>query len=459
MNNDALISLQNAVPATEFRFAEPVSLELRQGENWIVFGSNGSGKTTLADMLRGAVRLQEGRLDHHFGNKMASESISYVTFHDQYSTGVDTGASAYQMRWNQGAMDEEFEPRVRDLLRKADKFSLEMRTKILEMPDLSQMLDRTVVSLSSGEFRRVQLIKALLQNPQVLIIDNPFIGLDVEGRDTIVRLLERLAADSGICIVLLLSRMPEKLQNFTHIVEISDGVVQKRPLHEKKSLKPVVVEARNVTIRYGKRTILRDFNITIREGEHWALKGANGSGKSTLLSLICADNPQSYACDITLFGRRRGTGESIWEIKRNIGFVSPEMFRAYRRSLPVKDIVASGLHDTTGLFRKAKSEDYERISEWLVRFGIEAWAERNYLTLSSGEQRFVLLCRAFVKQPALLILDEPFHGLDDDFRRRANDIICNYCADPTRTLIMVSHYDEDFPPLIDRTIHLHKITD
>ena len=121
--------------------------------------------------------------------------------------------------------------------------------------------------------------------------------------------------------------------------------------HALKCWKPItlkVLEAHNINIRYGERTILKDFNLTIREGEHWALKGPNGSGKSTLLSLICADNPQGYACNITLFGRRRGSGESIWDIKKNIGFVSPEMFRAFRRNLPVRDIVASGLHDDTG---------------------------------------------------------------------------------------------------------------
>lgn len=414
MTQPSLISLIDAVPEGDFCFGHPVNLCLHEGDNIIICGPNGSGKTTLADMLRGKRRLRSGHRETAEGL-----TICHAGFLDQYSTGVDTGSSAYQMRWNQGAMDEDFEPRVRDILKE--------QPLSYSLIDFASLMDRTVVSLSSGEFRRLQLARMLARKPQVLIIDNPFIGLDSEGRRQVADLLQQLADNPKISLVLITSREPA----------------------------PTVLEAHNITVRYGQRTILKDFSLTIRQGEHWALKGPNGSGKSTLLSLICADNPQGYACDITLFGHRRGTGESIWEIKKNIGFVSPEMFRAYRRNLPVRDIVASGLHDATGLFRQPKPEDYQAITQWMDTFGISSWAERSYLSLSGGEQRWVLLCRAFVKNPPLLILDEPYHGLDSQYRRKATDIICRYCQEqPSRTLIMVSHYDEDLPPIIDHTITL-----
>lgn len=430
MNDRALITLTDAVPDGEFRFGEPVNMQLNEGDTVIICGPNGSGKSTLADMLRGKRRLRSGRRDTAEGL-----SICYASFDDQYSTGVDTGSSAYQMRWNQGARDEDFEPRVRDVLKDGQDFVL---------MDFGSMMDRTVVSLSSGEFRRLQLAKMLASKPQVMIIDNPFIGLDREGRQTVGLLLKHLAADQGIAVVMTACDRTESPPQ-TGVSTCPD---------DSGTNAPPVMEARNITVHYGRRTILRDFNLTIREGEHWALKGPNGSGKSTLLSLICADNPQGYACDITLFGRRRGTGESIWDIKKNIGFVSPEMYRAYRRNLPVKDIVASGLHDTTGLFRQPKTEDYQSVSQWMERFTISRWAERSYLSLSGGEQRLVLLCRAFVKNPPLIILDEPFHGLDDHYRQLATGIITDYCSQQGHTLIMVSHYDEDFPPIIDHSIIL-----
>jgi molybdate transport system ATP-binding protein len=217
-----------------------------------------------------------------------------------------------------------------------------------------------------------------------------------------------------------------------------------------------VVEMKNVSIRYGKRTILRDLNWTVMNGERWALSGQNGSGKSTLLSLVCADNPQSYACDITLFDRPRGSGESIWDIKKHIGYVSPEMHRSYKRNLPAIRIVASGLMDSIGLYAVPNEQDYERCRWWLDIFGIGELGDRPFLQLSSGEQRLVLLARAFVKDPQLLILDEPLHGLDLWNRRMVKDIIETFCQRRGKTLIMVTHYQEELPEVITNSLFLKK---
>ena len=217
-----------------------------------------------------------------------------------------------------------------------------------------------------------------------------------------------------------------------------------------------IVNLENVTIRYGERTILKDLNWTIKKGEKWALSGENGAGKSTLLSLICADNPQSYTCNISLFGKKRGTGESIWEIKKHIGYVSPEMFRSYSKNLPVIDIVASGLYDTVGLYRRPKPEHLASCEWWLYIFGICDLKDRNFMQLSSGEQRMVLLARAFVKDPDLLILDEPLHGLDHYRCRLVKDIIEAFCLRKDKTLIMVTHYPEELPDSITHSLHIQK---
>ena len=206
-----------------------------------------------------------------------------------------------------------------------------------------------------------------------------------------------------------------------------------------------VVDMKQVTIRYGERTILKDVDWTIMNGDRWALSGQNGSGKSTLLSLICADNPQSYACDITLFDRPRGSGESIWDIKKHIGYVSPEMHRSYKRNLPAIRIVASGLMDSIGLYAVPDEKDYGKCRWWMNIFGIGDLADRPFLQLSSGEQRLVLLARAFVKDPQLLILDEPLHGLDLWNRRLVKDVIETFCQRRHKTLIMVTHYESELP--------------
>ena len=184
------------------------------------------------------------------------------------------------------------------------------------------------------------------------------------------------------------------------------------------------------------------------------MTGQNGSGKSTLLSLICADNPQGYACNIELFGKKRGTGESIWDIKRHIGYVSPEMHRAYLKNLPALDIVASGLFDTVGLFMHPTAEQLEVCRLWMDIFGIAGLADRPYLRLSSGEQRLCLLARAFVKDPELLILDEPMHGLDAGRCERVKEVIDTFVQRPHKTLIMVSHYESELPSCIDHRLIL-----
>ena len=200
--------------------------------------------------------------------------------------------------------------------------------------------------------------------------------------------------------------------------------------------------------------VLRNVNLRIDEGEMVAVMGPSGSGKSTLLSLVCADNPQGYACDISLFGHQRGSGESIWEIKKRIGYVSPEMHRSYHRDILALRIVASGLKDTVGLYAQPTEEEREVCRSWMRTFGIEHLADRSFLKMSSGEQRLVLLARAFVKSPELIILDEPLHGLDDDNRLLVTRIIEDYCSDPTRTLVFVSHYREEWPACIDHRLHL-----
>ena len=212
----------------------------------------------------------------------------------------------------------------------------------------------------------------------------------------------------------------------------------------------------NVTIRYGERTILKNLNWTVANGERWAISGQNGSGKSTLLSLVCADNPQSYACDIVLFDQQRGSGETIWDIKKHIGYVSPEMHRAYQRDLPAIRIVASGLKDSVGLYVKPEAGDYDTCRWWMDMFGIAHLAERTFLKLSSGEQRLVLLARAFVKDPELLILDEPLHGLDNRNRLLVKDIINTFCQRNNKTMMMVTHYEEELPDCITNKLWLER---
>lgn len=437
-----------------------------QGRLTVIAGLNASGKTQLAERMR---------------RQMKSDSVRYVAFCDTYGTATDR--SYYlQQRWNQHDI-EELTPRVGQALERSFQLSgsdtPERRTeqeRLYELMGMKPLLDKYVISLSSGELRKMQMVKTLMARPSTLILDNPFIGLDAEARTMFSQQLQ-LLKQQGMQIYLLVARpneIPpfademkwttseekflEHLENPEHLnyLEKSGQLYHLESL-DNPALPHEVIRLTNVSICYGDRIILDRLNWSVQEGEHWALSGPNGSGKSTLLSLVCADNPQGYACDIALFGHQRGTGESIWDIKRRIGYVSPEMHRSYLRNMPSINIVASGLKDTVGLYVKPSESEREQCLRWMQTFSIDHLAQRSFMQLSSGEQRLILVCRAFVKNPDLLILDEPMHGLDLHRQRQVKDIIEHYCRQSRKTLIMVTHYEEELPACIDHRLHLRNL--
>ena len=427
-----------------------------------IVGRNGSGKTLYVDQLR---------------KRLASDRVRYIAFSDSYGPNVD-GQYYLQLRWNQHDIDHET-PTVGELLHRAYLLAGEdtperrqLKEHLYSLFHMEESLDKYIITLSSGELRKFQLTKTLFANPRLLIMDNPFVGLDAQTRDQLKQLLLLLASERNIEIMLVLSKTDEIPEFVTEIIDIDGSheapvppnvlsddrreAILSLPDSNKDYDCRRVIEMHKVSIRYGERTILRNVDWTIMNGERWALSGQNGSGKSTLLSLICADNPQSYACDITLFDRPRGSGETIWDIKKHIGYVSPEMHRSYKRNLPAIRIVASGLMDSIGLYAVPEKKDYDKCRFWLDIFGISHLAERPFLQLSSGEQRLVLLARAFVKDPQLLILDEPLHGLDLWNRRLTKDVIETFCQRKNKTLIMVTHYQEELPPVITHQLFLEK---
>ncbi len=494
--SEPVISLTNGVgrnPA--IRFNAPVDFELNRQEHIAIVGPNGSGKTLLVDLLTGRMPLREGMIRYNFADREHPVSESEAVAHSLTSAygnicvikfedaiGTVENPYYYQQRFNSQDRDES--PLVRSMLPDDIETS-----PFFDALMVRPLLDKRMVLLSSGEMRRYHLFKYLLRKPRVLIIDNPFIGLDVSMREQLHGIFRNLAVAGRVQILMLLSSLSDIPDYMTHVVEVnnlrvfpkktraeylaslSDFTMQltasqrrsilELPHPDMVSLKKdgsvggEVISIRHLSLELEDGHVLYGgLNWTVRRGEKWALLGPNGSGKSTLLSLVCADHPAAYSCDISLFGRRRGTGESIWEIKKNIGFVSPEFHRAYHENFPAIEIVASGLHDSVGLYKRPRPEQMNICRYWMSIFGIDTLQARPFLTLSSGEQRLCLLARAFVKDPALLILDEPFHGLDTYRRNLVRDIIDVFCQRPDKTLIMVSHYEEELPEGIGRRLIL-----
>lgn len=537
-----LINALGRMPQT--RMAEPVNFTLDDGEHIAIMGPNGGGKSCLIDLITGKNLLMQGSLCYDFGpgvKPTAYGNIVQLTFED--ALGSVEKPYYFQQRFNSQDRDES--PLVMTVLKRAlasgnvtatglsaDEARMAghglteeearaagseddaefLQNPLLDTFMMRSLLHKRMVLLSSGEMRRYQLFKYLIKKPRVLIVDNPFIGLDAPMRDQLSQFFQQLVDSHEVQIIMVLSMLDSVPEYMTHVVEVHDmRVGEKRtrqeylstlphfaeapqsalapelrqaildlPVHELADLSSgtssvsaslstplqkggvggespsAIISLRNLSLRLPDtdRTLYNGLNWTVCRGDHWALQGRNGAGKSTLLSLICADHPAAYACDISLFGRRRGTGESIWQIKKHIGFVSPEFHRAYKENRPAIDIVASGLHDSVGLYKRPRPDQVDTCLFWMRVFGIEHLRDRMFLTLSSGEQRLCLLARAFVKDPALLILDEPLHGLDTYRRNLVRDVIATFCQRPDKTLIMVTHYVEELPGNITQKLVL-----
>ncbi len=332
--------------------------------------------------------------------------------------------------------------------------------------------------LSIGELRKLLIINALFDNPDLLILDNPYIGLDAESRKDFDEAMV-LMRGSGISVVFLLcdpTDIPDYVDSVIEMIDCKIGLpisgredincfrnntseigdASEITLPSKTSPRlygdcEIVFSIRGGHARYGDKTIFDNFNWEVHQGESWALKGPNGSGKSLLLSMVCADNPQGYANDITLFDRKRGSGESIWEIKDAIGYVCPEMQLYFRSNDSVKEIIIQGMRNSLNRYRNSTSEEQDIAESWMKLLEISHLSDRKFFELSSGEQRIVLLARALAKQPELMVLDEPLHGLDYHHKRRIKEIINKLVEENGSTLIFVSHYFGELPDCVNFT--------
>ncbi len=417
-----------------------ISFEVGVNDCLAIVGPMGSGKTTLAKALSGRL-FRKGEV------WFQGSFVLYVAQQHHFKNRSNISEFYLQQRFNSSDSDDSYT--VQEELGELDV------AEYMTMFKLDGLLDKPLLQLSNGENKRLQIVKALGQRPDWLLLDNPYLGLDVAGRSVLSAGLSQLHA-KGIRFILFLSGgdIPEfvnrvyTLRRDVNLIPSLKPSVIKDELSPRLQLVDSIVSLRNVTIRYGSKTILDQFSWTINLGERWVLKGPNGAGKSTLLSLITADNPQSYAQDITLFGRKRGTGESIWDIKRNIGYVSPEMHLYFKETGTSFAVVASGLFDLLGVTRKVNEQQTEQVDSCLAMFGLGYLRDRPFHTLSTGEQKMILIARAFVKNPPLLILDEPCQGLDPEQVEVLKEVINAIAASSDMTLIFVSHYAEDVPSCV-----------
>ncbi len=452
-----------------------VSFTVNEGETLAIIGSSGSGKTTLINVLSGK---QFTAATVSFATvKGGKPKINVITQQHQFKNLSNTSNFYYQQRFN--SADAEDALTVNDALLTTGATE-QLINATIEQLGILHTKGNALIQLSNGEHKRFQLAKAILEKADWLLLDNPYTGLDLAARNLLNQLIDGLVA-KGIHILLVTSAT-DIPSSITHVAKLENGKLlspvdrvvfqkQQQSVVTHKSIPAsfesvvsaytypdfsIAIKMVNTNVAYDNRKILENINWEVKKGECWNVSGHNGSGKSTLLSLVNGDNPQAFANEIYLFDRKKGSGESIWDIKQKIGYVSPELHHYFDVTTSAYDVIASGLFDTIGLFKKIKPAQQLIVEQWISLLQIDPLVQKRFKQLSNGEQRLVLLARALVKNPPLLILDEPCQGLDSEVAAQFITLINEICVQLKKTLIYVTHYKEEIPPCVTYTLELEK---
>ena len=521
MSEQNLITIQNCrIENNKNILVASLSWKLQEGQVWLVTGANGSGK---ADFLKALANAGEERItpntDGLYSN-IFSDSADLVSLEraarliqeerendesDYIEGGVDHGrtgrlfiAQAMQQTLSQAERQVEAQPAIK-------------------LCGIEKILDRGLKYMSTGEIRRTLLARALISGKKLLILSDPFAGLDQQSRTILLDFFDSIAsrqknaenASAFPHIILGLERWHEVPQAVTHVLEFSDKKISfcgERSEYEKllaerntgkeaetikakqdfqqgfeeltqntsdsnkqtlsesdvqtKSVdatEDFLVEMHEVNVGWDDHMVLRNLNWSLRKGEHWLVRGPNGSGKTTFLELITGDNMQVFSNDVRIFGKRRGSGESIWDIKKRLGIVSYRMHVEYRMlgGTSLLAVIVSGFRDSIGLYGAPSDMEIAAAKKWLALGGFAGRESENFASLSYGEQRAILILRSAVKSPEILILDEPCHGLDEQYRSKILQLMELIGNAGTTTMLHVTHDPSEVLPCEKHILELH----
>jgi molybdate transport system ATP-binding protein len=473
---------------------ESLNFSLEKGQQWALVGKSGSGKSTFLDFIMGKASMAKGEAhypyfdwhiqEHHQDNPMFNryKLMTQVSARHEFRNLSNTSDFYYQQRFNScDSEDADTVTAYLSTIKVVNPLGIWTIQRVTERLKLTYLLDKELIKLSNGETKRLMLAAALIKNPLLLLLDNPLNGLDVAARQDFNELIQEIS-ESGISIMMA-TPSTEIPKAITHVAVLENGKVVSQCSAEE--FKPVsfnlpdqrqtnreelqqlllvtpspvfdtIIGMENVSIKYGEKQILDQVNWQVKQGERWALTGHNGAGKSTLLSLINGDNPQAFANKITLFDQRKGSGESIWEIKKKIGYVSPEFFQYFPMGSTCLQVIESGFDDTLGLFRVSGKIRAETSMRWMKLLNISKYAGEMIRNVPISIQRTCMLARAMVKNPSLLILDEPCLGLDFERQEQFKNLIDEICGMSNLTLIYVSHYQHEMPASIKFSLKLEE---
>ncbi|MGQ0286207.1 molybdate ABC transporter ATP-binding protein ModF [Pasteurellaceae bacterium 22721_9_1] len=447
------------------RYLTIPELKIKEGNIWLVIGGNGSGKTALMLALEGKLPLYSGEYQNQF------HRIRSISFENQQQIVEQTFREL-----NNDTLDPDYLGKTAQQIILNGENDLTLCMKYAELLNITHLLDRAFIKLSTGESRKVLLAQALVSNPDLLILDEPFEGLDQQSVRDWQQLLTELAEHMAIVLIThRFNHIPTAVE-FIAVLHDCELVLQgEKAFVEQQSIfqqlqyaedainvplpephgAPIKLpqntphfELQDVVIQYGDKIILHHLNWTVQPKQHWWIKGPNGAGKSTLLSILIGDHPQAYSNHVRLFGRQRGSGETIWEIKSKIGYISSQLHMDYRVNCSALDVIISGFLDSIGVYQQVPDALRLRAMQWLQRLNMASLVKKPFRSLSWGQQRLLLIARAMVKHPPILILDEPLQGLDGLNRQLVKCFIEQLVNNSETQLLFVSHQEQDAPNCI-----------
>ncbi len=445
-------------------FLDDLNINVSALQQWVLLGANGAGKSAVAAAIAGFAKIEQGHYENSFervalvspDSQKQLLAAELTKDQDDIVEGVTVSSTVYEIMI--AGRDEQ-------------QLDNELLQQLIAMFDFKDKLSKAFRDLSTGETRKLLLIQALVGRPDLLVLDEPFDGLDVTAMAELNQLLTRLSATTTLIFVLnRLTEIPDFVDHYGYVkaghvaqqlanptIEQRDDLLKLLHLthtelripdadsdHQAPTLTDsMLVKLKNASVSYAGETVFENLNWQINQGEHWQLTGKNGSGKTCLLNLITGDNPQCYNNDIKVFGFQRGSGESIWQIKQHIGYISNALHMDYRVSITALNTLVSGFYDSIGLYQKATDKQLEIATKWLALLGLSDKKNSSFSQLSFGDQRLLLITRAMIKHPNLLILDEPCLGLDEANRQRVLLLIEKICAAGTSTVVYVNHHASD----------------
>ena len=464
-----MLQIENTIyKISDFRVFTIESLTINAGDIVAFVGRNGSGKSILAKALAGDQTILSGKVINLF------KSIAHISF-EHLQKIIDD-----QWKRNNTDMLSDTEDdtglTTAEMIQETNQNQALCENLALQF-GIAHLLNRRFKYLSTGETRKTLICRTLMSKPELLILDEPFDGLDVASRANLAETLSQLSKQN-ITIVMVLNRFNEippfvkyigllancqllkygtkdtilndvavkQLTNLEHLSNFTLPEPDEVSVPLPNDLDRIILN--NGFVQYDGKAIINGLSWRVKANENWQIIGPNGAGKSTLLSLITGDHPQGYSNDLTLFGHKRGSGETIWDIKRHIGYVSSSFHLDYRVSLSVENVLVSGYFDSIGVYQTASDKQLKLVKQWLQLLDLTELAEKPFQSLSWGLQRLVLIARALVKHPTLLILDEPLQGLDYLNRELVKSWIDNLIDRGNTQLLFVSHHTEDAPKCI-----------